>query len=110
MRRGARGFLPRQFSNPDNPGAHRSRTAHEIIAQIPGGCVDAVVSGVGTGGTLVGLYQGFSDFGWRGEGNWDATSIDADPPFWGKETGTQLVLTLGKETGRKLVGRKLGRN
>ena len=58
-----RGFSPLQFSNPDNPGAHRYRTAQEIIAQIPGGCVDAVVSGVGTGGTLVGLYHGFADFG-----------------------------------------------
>jgi cysteine synthase len=57
------GFCPLQFSNPDNPGAHRYRTAQEIIAQIPGGCVDAVVSGVGTGGTLVGLCQGFADFG-----------------------------------------------
>ena len=57
------GFLPLQFSNPDNSGAHRYRTAQEIIAQIPGGCVDAVVSGVGTGGTLVGLCQGFGDFG-----------------------------------------------
>ena len=58
-----RGFSPLQFSNPDNAGAHRYRTAQEIIAQIPGGCVDAVVSGVGTGGTLVGLCQGFADFG-----------------------------------------------
>jgi cysteine synthase A len=57
------GFLPLQFSNPDNPGAHRHQTAQEIITQIPGGCVDAVVSGVGTGGTLVGLCQGFADFG-----------------------------------------------
>jgi cysteine synthase A len=57
------GYLPLQFSNPDNPSAHRYRTAPEIIAQIPGGCVDAVVSGVGTGGTLVGLCQGFTDFG-----------------------------------------------
>lgn len=60
----ARGaFLPRQFENPDNPAAHRHQTAREIISQIPGGCVDAVVSGVGTGGTLVGLFQGFTDFG-----------------------------------------------
>lgn len=57
------GFLPLQFSNPDNPGAHRRQTAPEIVAQIPGGCADAVVSGVGTGGTLVGLYQGFTDCG-----------------------------------------------
>jgi cysteine synthase A len=56
-------FLPRQFSNPDNAQAHRMCTAREIIDQIPGGVVDAVVSGVGTGGTLVGLYQGLSDAG-----------------------------------------------
>jgi cysteine synthase len=57
------GFQPLQFSNADNPGAHRYQTAREIIAQIPGGCVDAVVSGVGTGGTLVGLWHGFADHG-----------------------------------------------
>lgn len=49
------GFAPRQFSNPDNPAVHRYQTAREIITQIPGGCVDAIASGVGTGGTLVGL-------------------------------------------------------
>jgi cysteine synthase A len=54
-------FLPRQFSNPDNAQAHRHGTAREILDQIPGGVVDAVVSGVGTGGTLVGLFQGFCD-------------------------------------------------
>lgn len=56
-------FLPEQFANPDNPAAHRIQTAREIMAQVPGGRVDAVVSGVGTGGTLVGLWQGFSDHG-----------------------------------------------
>lgn len=56
-------FLPRQFSNPDNSEAHRVCTAREILDQIPGGRVDAVVSGVGTGGTLVGLYQGLSECG-----------------------------------------------
>jgi len=58
-------FLPRQFSNPDNAEAHRRQTAQEIMTQIPAGRVDAVVSGVGTGGTLVGLYLGFRDFGCR---------------------------------------------
>lgn len=52
------GFLPRQFSNPENAEAHRFGTAREILEQIPGHVVDAVVSGVGTGGTLVGLAQG----------------------------------------------------
>jgi cysteine synthase A len=57
------GFLPRQFANPDNAEAHRLGTAREILDQVPGGSVDAVVSGVGTGGTLVGLYQGLSESG-----------------------------------------------
>ncbi|MBS1855179.1 MAG: cysteine synthase family protein [Acidobacteria bacterium] len=51
-------FLPRQFSNPRNAEAHAAGTAKEILEQIPGGRVDAVVSGVGTGGTLVGLVRG----------------------------------------------------
>jgi cysteine synthase A len=56
-------FLPRQFENPDNAEAHRRGTASEILTEIPGRSVDAVVSGVGTGGTLVGLYNGFRDSG-----------------------------------------------
>ncbi len=51
-------FLPRQFSNPENAEAHQFGTAREILEQIPGHLVDAVVSGVGTGGTLVGLMRG----------------------------------------------------
>jgi cysteine synthase len=56
-------FLPRQFANPDNAEAHRVGTAREVIDQIPGGRVDAVVSGVGTGGTLVGLFEGLRESG-----------------------------------------------
>lgn len=51
-------FLPRQFSNPENVEAQATGTAREILEQIQGHTVDAVVSGVGTGGTLVGLMQG----------------------------------------------------
>ena len=51
-------FLPKQFANIENANAHRYGTANEILHQIPGHTVDAVVSGVGTGGTLVGLYWG----------------------------------------------------
>ncbi len=50
------GFLPRQFSNPLNAEAHRLGTAREILDVLPS--VEAVVSGVGTGGTLVGLFEG----------------------------------------------------
>jgi cysteine synthase A len=61
--REAGAFLPRQFANPDNAEAHRVGTAREVIDQIPSGRVDAVVSGVGTGGTLVGLHAGLSESG-----------------------------------------------
>jgi cysteine synthase A len=56
-------FATRQFENPDNAEAHRVWTGQEILAQVPGGLVHAVVSGVGTGGTVVGLYQAFVEAG-----------------------------------------------
>lgn len=56
-------LLTRQFENHDNPEAHRVSTAQEILAQLPESSVDAVVSGVGTGGTLVGLYEGIAESG-----------------------------------------------
>jgi cysteine synthase len=56
-------FAPRQFTNPENAEAHRLHTGREILEQIPGGVVHAVVSGVGTGGTLVGLCRAVSEAG-----------------------------------------------
>ncbi|NWK55007.1 cysteine synthase family protein [Verrucomicrobiaceae bacterium N1E253] len=56
-------FLARQFENPDNAEAHQLFTAHEIMVQLPDVNIDAVVSGIGTGGTLVGLHQGFTHAG-----------------------------------------------
>jgi cysteine synthase A len=63
MSRETGAFLPRQFTNPENAEAHELHTAREILDQIPGGEVDWVVSGVGTGGTLVGLFNGFRNAG-----------------------------------------------
>lgn len=47
------GFRPDQFSNEDNVFAHYYKTADEILNQYP--CVDSFVSGIGTGGTLMGI-------------------------------------------------------
>ena len=57
------GFATKQFENPDNAEAHRVWTGQEILAQIPGGTVHGVVSGVGTGGTIVGLHGAFAEAG-----------------------------------------------
>jgi cysteine synthase len=56
-------FASRQFTNPDNAEAHRAFTGQEILSQIPGGVVHGVVSGVGTGGTIVGLFAAMRDAG-----------------------------------------------
>jgi cysteine synthase A len=53
-RRDPRIFLPRQFSNLDNPRCHEQTTGPEIIEQT-GGRFDAFVMGVGTGGTVMGV-------------------------------------------------------
>jgi cysteine synthase len=47
-------FMPFQYANEANPGAHYCGTALEILDQVPDGQVDAFVAGLGTGGTLMG--------------------------------------------------------
>ena len=52
----ANAVMPWQFGHPANPDVHRRTTAEEIWIDTDG-IVDAVVIGVGTGGTLTGVGQ-----------------------------------------------------
>ncbi len=76
-----------QFENPDNVRAHEEGTAPEILAQMDGQ-VDAVVVGVGSGGTLSGLSRYFE------RESPDTELVLADP------TGSILVdVVAGREPG-----------
>ena len=48
------GFLTKQFENKDNILAHYETTGKEIIEQLPSK-IGGFISGVGTGGTLIGI-------------------------------------------------------
>ncbi len=49
-------WIPQQFENPANVEVHTRTTAREILADFPGG-VDALITGVGTGGHITGCAE-----------------------------------------------------
>ena len=62
-------FLPRQFENPDNAEAHRLGTAaeiaHSLAQDVAASRTIAFTSGIGTGGTMVGMCHGLRERGFR---------------------------------------------
>lgn len=56
-------YNPAQFDNEWNVEENREWLAKEIIEQLPAGVkIDAIVQGVGTGGTLIGVAQGLRQY------------------------------------------------
>jgi len=66
--------LARQFENEANPAAHRQTTGPEIWAATDG-TVDAVVAGVGTGGTITGVGEYLTE----DRGREDCTMVAVEP-------------------------------
>jgi len=85
-------IMPSQFNNPANPAIHEATTALEIWNDT-GGRVDAVVSGVGTGGTFSGCARVLK------EKNADLKMIavepEGSPVLGGGEPGPHMIQGIG---------------
>lgn len=85
-------YIPMQFENESNPMIHYNTTAKEIFEDT-NGQVDAIVSGVGTGGTLSGIAKFFK------EQNKDVKIIAVEPSrsafLQGKKTHPHGIQGIG---------------
>jgi cysteine synthase A len=50
-------WMPQQFDNPANVEAHRRTTAQEILRDFADTPIDAIITGVGTGGHITGCAE-----------------------------------------------------
>ncbi len=81
------GFLLNQFDNIYNVEAHYKNTASEIIGKI---AVDCFISGIGTGGTLIGIGKRLKE-----EYNSDIYALEPD---------TMSIIKSGNVSGHKIEG------
>ncbi len=81
-------FRPLQFDNPLNVEAQYTTTGQEIIDAVPD--VNAFVSGIGTGGTLIGIGKRIKDH-------------NQDSKLFALEPSTLSILKMGMEEGSHLI-------
>lgn len=99
-----KGFRPNQFDNEKNIEAHYNTTGLEIVNSLPK--IDSFVSGVGTGGTLMGIAKRIK------ESNENARIIALEPkqmPIMskGKHKGTHRIEGIGDDFIPSIVDRSL---
>lgn len=82
-------FIPMQFSNLANPKAHQLGTAKEIYKDLPD--VGIIVAGIGTGGTAIGIKNGFEQ-------------LNPNVKVYGVEPKESPLLTEGSAGPHKIQG------
>jgi cysteine synthase A len=85
-------FMPQQFENPANPAIHEATTGPEIWAD-SGEDIDAIVAGVGTGGTITGVARYLK----RLNPNFKAIAVEPkhSPVIGGGEPGKHRIQGIG---------------
>ena len=97
------GFLPKQFENTLNIEAHYLTTAKEIIKSLQN--IDTFVSGIGTGGTLIGVAKYLKEY--RSDIKIVALEPDKMPLLSGKEIiGNHKIEGIGDDFIPSLVDSK----
>lgn len=84
--------MPQQFENDANPYIHRISTAQEIWNDT-NGAVDAVISGVGTGGSITGIGQALKEK--KASVKMIAVEPEASPILSGGEPGPHKIQGIG---------------
>ncbi len=84
------GFLANQFENEDNILAHYETTGKEILEQLEGKKIGGFVSGVGTGGTLMGIGKRLKE-------------IDNEIKIYALEPEKMPILSNGKILGQHKI-------
>jgi cysteine synthase A len=85
-------WMPQQFKNPANPEIHRKTTAEELWRDTDGK-IDALVAGVGTGGTITGVAQVIK----QRKPSFEAIAVEpaASPVISGGQPGPHKIQGIG---------------
>jgi cysteine synthase A len=97
-------FMPQQFNNPANPEIHRRTTAEELWKDTDGQ-IDALVAGVGTGGTITGVAQALKER----KPSFQAIAVEpaASPVLSGGKPSPHVIQGIGAGFVPNVLERKL---